>query len=45
MNKQIMVYPDNGILFNLKKKLRAGHQRLMPIILATQEVEIRRITV
>jgi hypothetical protein len=31
--------------FNLKIKATAGHQWLMPVILATQEAEIRRITV
>jgi hypothetical protein len=29
----------------IKKKVRARHQFLMPVILATQEAEIRKITV
>jgi hypothetical protein len=28
-----------------KRKILAGHQRLTPVILVTQEAEIRRITV
>jgi hypothetical protein len=32
-------------IFKLKTAFSAGHQRLTPVILATQEAEIRRILV
>jgi hypothetical protein len=37
--------PQPGFLFSLKKNFRGGHQWLTPIIIATQEAEIRRITI
>jgi hypothetical protein len=36
---------DAVVPFSFKKQTWAGHQWLTPIILATQEAEIRRITV
>jgi hypothetical protein len=41
------IHNSNAVVFfkGKKKKTGAGRQLLMPVILATQEAEIRRITV
>jgi hypothetical protein len=43
INKVIYISP--WFFFVLRKKIENGHWCLMPVILATQEVEIRRIEV
>jgi hypothetical protein len=39
------ITPHNGLNLHSKRSKKIGHWWLTPIILATQEAEIRRITV
>jgi hypothetical protein len=45
INMKIKIHKQRKGKDNLRKKVTAGHRWLTPVILATQEAEIRRITV